>query len=407
MEGKVLDSFGIKPELLEVFTAAFSKELAREASRLSQAKDGLSAAKQLLSSQELSDSESGIRLFVNLKNAPADEGMQTLSGWIEKQMTELGSPTMYDGEGKLIGLDGFDKLMAVKFADWGGLDRISVEDFAEGPGMVLLPEYIRRQVVRGQKMHGVVDQLVATKVQERRNTYEPLWISYPSVRARNIEQIDQGTDLPRIEIRRRTKSVAKKDYGIVLNVAYNVLRDINMPEFQVLLWFVGFNNEQDKTEEIYTVVRSGDGTSIAPTAVTNATSGTLVYEDLTKLFIEFHPFRMNALITSKVVQRNIINMAEFKDPEAGFDFQRTGNLMSPLGAKMFRNDGGTTAVNNRYIPALDTRFAVVEVRNGELLIEGDKIISQKTEEVAISETLCYAILLEDATQVLDCQSALT
>jgi hypothetical protein len=90
-------------------------------------------------------------------------------------------------------------------------------------------------------------------------------------------------------------------------------------------------------------------------------------------------------------------MSEFKDPLAGFDFQKTGDLVSPLGSNLVRCD----EVPSDYVIGLDNRFAIEEVVSQPLLVEYDKVIEQKLEEAVISESVAYAKVIKEASMVMD------
>jgi len=95
--------------------------------------------------------------------------------------------------------------------------------------------------------------------------------------------------------------------------------------------------------------------------------------------------------------RQILTLTEFKDPLAGFKFQSTGELVSPLGAKLVRCD----EIPSDLIVGMDSRFAVEEVISQPLVVEYDRIIEQKFEEAVISESIAYAKVVKEAALVLD------
>ena len=78
--------------------------------------------------------------------------------------------------------------------------------------------------------------------------------------------------------------------------------------------------------------------------------------------------------------KTILTLAEFKDPLAGNRFQKTGELLTPLGSTLVRSDD----VANDLVLGLDNRFAVEEVITQPLIVEYDKVIEQRFEEAVIS-----------------------
>jgi hypothetical protein len=187
------------------------------------------------------------------------------------------------------------------------------------------------------------------------------------------------------------------DYGVTLKVSYKTLRHKSMMQFRVLLWYIGFRLQVDKEAMLAGVLINGDGNDNPATVINTDVSGTLDYNDLVKFWAEFSPFEMNTLICHKEKIRDILTLAEFKDPLAGFRFQATGKLVSPLGCKLIRCDEIATDL----VIGLDSRFAVEEVVSQPLMVEFDKIIEQKFEEAVISESVAFAKIINQASLVLD------
>ena len=142
---------------------------------------------------------------------------------------------------------------------------------------------------------------------------------------------------------------------------------------------------------------NGDGNSNDASTVNTDTSGTLTYDDLVTLWAQFSPFEMNTIICHIDQMKVILKMDEFKDPLAGFRFQKTGELFNPLGASLVRSD----EVASDLVIGLDNRFAVEEVITQPLMVEYDKIIEQRFEEAVITESVTYAKVLKEASVILD------
>jgi hypothetical protein len=187
------------------------------------------------------------------------------------------------------------------------------------------------------------------------------------------------------------------DYGVALKTSYKTLRHKTTAQFKVLLWYIGFRLQEDKIALLADVLINGDGNSNAATVITTDSSGTLDYDDLVKFWAEFMPFEMNCAICSKGKLRMLLALEEFKDPLSGFKFQSTGEMVSPLGAKLVRCDN----VADDLLIGFDSRFAAEEVIAQPLMVEFDKIVEQKFEEAVISESVAFAKVISDATLVLD------
>ena len=187
------------------------------------------------------------------------------------------------------------------------------------------------------------------------------------------------------------------DYGLALKTSYKALRYRTTSQFRVLLWYIGFKIQTDKISMLVDCLINGDGNNNAAAIVNTGTSGTLNYNDLISLWSQFSPFEMNTIVCHVDQLKTVLTLDEFKDPLAGYRFQNSGELFSPLGARLIRCD----SVPTDYVIGLDSRFAIEEVITQPLTIEYDKIIEQRFEEAVISESVTYARVIKEAAVVLD------
>jgi len=294
-------------------------------------------------------------------------------------------------------LDAFERQLAARGVRVGGSHPLTVELFYRG-APALLPEFMMREVRHGQSLRPELSGLVGSSSRVAGNRYTPFDIEAQAGDARwSLRPIGDGANVPAVVVTERVNSIDVRDYGLALKASYKALRHRTTPQFKVLLWYIGYRMQVDKLGLLVDVLINGDGNSNAATVMNTATSGTLAYADLVTFWGELHPFEMNTMICSKDKIKTILTMTEFKDPLAGFKFQGTGELVSPLGASLVRSDEVAT---DRII-GMDKRFAAEEVITQPLTVEYDKIIEQKFEEAVISESVAYAKVIPDAVKVLD------
>jgi len=103
------------------------------------------------------------------------------------------------------------------------------------------------------------------------------------------------------------------------------------------------------------------------------------------------------LLSAPATVKTILNLDEFKDPQAGMNFQGSGDLVTPFGAQLISAD----AVPADTIIGLDRRFALEEVYETGLLVESDRLLRQQLEGTAVSEVAGFAKVIADASKVLD------
>ncbi|MCP4634537.1 MAG: hypothetical protein GY855_16535, partial [candidate division Zixibacteria bacterium] len=230
------------------------------------------------------------------------------------------------------------------------------------------------------------------------NRYTPFYIdTSPGDTNWSLRPISDSAEIPSVLVNEQKHSITIPDYGISLKASYKALRHRSTAQFKVLLWYLGYRLQVDKNGLLVNTIINGDGNSNPAEVINTDVSATLEYDDLIKFYNEFYPFEMNTLIVHKDMLRTVLTLEEFKDPMAGSTFQTSGEMVSPLGAKLIRCD----EVPVDYVIGLDRRFAMEEVISQPLLVEYDKIIDQKIEEAVISESVAYAKIVETASKILD------
>jgi hypothetical protein len=300
--------------------------------------------------------------------------------------SEIGSP-----------LDAFERQLAVNGIKVSGKNAVSVELFYQG-APALLPEFMMREIKNGQKMRPELQKIVSSSNQITSSRYTPFYINVtPTDKKLSLKPIGDLADIPTITVGEQLHTITIPDYGVTLKTSYKALRSRSTTQFKVLLWYIGFKLQADKMAMVVDTIVNGDGNSNPASAINTQTSGTLTYSDLVSLYNEFFPFEMNTILCHKDKIKTVLNMEEFKDPMAGFNFQKTGELVSPLGSTLIRCDD----VPSDLIIGLDNRFAIEEVVSSPLMVEYDKVIEQKLEEAVVSESVAYAKVIKEASKILD------
>jgi hypothetical protein len=312
-------------------------------------------------------------------------------------LTELLEGDDYDPSPQGSPLDAFERQLAVAGVHVDGRSPETVEAFYR-TAPALMPEFVMREIRKGMAMRPEYNRLTSARTVIGSNRYSPLYIDVmPTDSTMSLRPIGEGADIPQITVTEQKNTVTVPDYGVALKTSYKTLRHRTTAQFKVLLWYIGFRLQADKVALLADVVINGDGNDNAATVVNTDVSGTLDYDDLVKFWAEFAPFELNTLICHKNKIREILTLTEFKDPLAGFKFQSTGELVSPLGSKLVRCD----EIATDRVVGFDARFAVEEVVSQPLMVEFDKIIEQKFEEAVISEAVAFAKVIKEASLVLD------
>ena len=92
----------------------------------------------------------------------------------------------------------------------------------------------------------------------------------------------------------------------------------------------------------------------------------------------------------------MLKLSEFQNPLTGLNFQGTGTLATPLGAKLLR----TSAMPAGKIIGLDKNYALERICGSEVLVEYDKLIDRQMERAAVSAVAGFAQIYGGASQGL-------
>ena len=301
-------------------------------------------------------------------------------------------------------LDAFERQLLLNGIIAEGTKGIPMEQFFVGGGLILLPEYILREIQRGYKMVQDPTELVATVVADAGPTVRPIYIRTDEAKKPLAKRgPGGGSAYPRVELLFRDKEAAIIDRGRQFDFSYRVVRNQRLPEFRVFLWWIGAQMAFDEVDEIYNILLNGDGTSAGASDVFAGNAGTFAYSDLVHLAISFNvPARMTHVLAAKSDVEKILNLTEFKDPQtwaAMEAFQKSGDFRSllPLNARLVITPHATATK----VLGLDRRFAVRESVAQPLMIEAEKVIAQKLESAVVSKESVYTVMVDGAALLSD------
>jgi hypothetical protein len=313
-------------------------------------------------------------------------------------LSELLETSEYDASPPESPLDAFERQLALAGIKLGGKYPTLVEQFYQ-KAPSLMPEFILREIRKGQAMRPELALLTAASTTVSNNRYTPFHIDTSATDKFSLRPIGEGSEIPHLLVTEQNHSINVPEYGLGLKASYKSLRYRTTAQFRILLWYIGFKLQTDKIALAVNCIMNGDGNSNPAPVINSASSGTLTYDDLITLWAQFDPFELNTIICHIDKLKSILTLPEFKDPLAGYRFQKTGEKFSPLGAALVRCD----EVPSDYVIGLDSRFAVEEVITQPLMVEYDKVIEQRFEEAVISESVAYAKVIREASTILDTQ----
>lgn len=339
--------------------------------------------------------------FDNLK---LDKGMYAESGKSFSQVLERMDPSENYRGTPYENLDAFQRQLKrfdikVKGPNSDCVDKF----FATVDSRVLFPEYIHRMINQGMEGEDHLSEIVSTVTNINSYDYRSLY-SVPSEEMKSLAEVSEGASIPETYIYARENFVTLKKRGRILSASYEAIRFQRLDLFSVMLRQIGAHMQSQLMDQAVDCLLNGDGLgndNKAPVyapgdAVIGGTSGVLDYEALVKFWCQFHPYEMNTLIVSPDMMVKLLNMDEMKNPLAGFDFQSKGNVISPLGAKLIRND----SLEAGTMIGLDRRYALEMVKAGDVMLEYDKLIDRQIERAAITCMMGFVKIQKEAVKAL-------
>ncbi|QZY56703.1 phage major capsid protein [Crassaminicella profunda] len=324
---------------------------------------------------------------------------QTLTQFLEAE----DSSKSYDD-----GLDAFQRqLKRFDIRVKGDNTDVIEKFFATNESAVLFPEYIARTVLVGLEKANILPEIVATTTTIDSDTYRSIYMNdgEDAKKRKSLKRVGEGGQLPVTTIKTKEQVVNIFKYGRLLQASYEALRRKKLNVFEIFLQQMGRQIALDMAYDAIRVIISGDGNKNAADifkigdADIGGTAGILTYDEYVSFWNEFSPYEMKTVLAPKVQLKDILTLTEFKDPQAGFTFQKDGKLISPLGAKLVRADQ-VQELGVEGIIGLDKGLCIEEIVEQGVTTESDKLIDKQFERTAISRVGGFNKLFQPSAKVL-------
>ena len=273
--------------------------------------------------------------------------------------------------------------------------------FHTAQSAVLFPEYIARSVRQGMEEADLLPHITAAVTRFEGMDYRSI-TSVPEKTKRELRRMEEGAAIPQTEVKTQENLVKLHKRGRMLVASYEAIRYQKLDLFSVTLRQIGAHINRMHLEDAIDVLLNGDGNSNPAQALKVGTSpiggtaGSLTYSELVDFWAQFDPYEMNTLLASGDVMLKLLKLTEFQNPLTGLNFQGTGKLATPLGAKLLR----TAALDSGTLIGLDKHYALEMVQGSDVLVEYDKLIDRQLERAAITSISGFAKLYTDAAKVL-------
>ena len=336
------------------------------------------------------------------ENIHLEKGMYGRSGQsFAKTLEELDPSEHYRGT-PLEGLDAFQRQLKRFDIKVKGAGSDMVEKFFHTTeSSVLFPEFVSRVVRQGLEEGSILPDLVATVTHFDGMDYRSI-TSVPTEEDKKLRRVEEGAAIPETVIRTQENLVRLHKRGRMLVASYEAIRFQRLDLFSVTLRQIGAYIGRMHLADAVGVLTNGDGNGNAAVVYKvgispiSGSAGTLSYEAMVDFWSQFDPYTMNTLLVGSDMMLAMLKMQEFQNPLTGLNFQGTGTLTTPLGAKLLRS----SVVPAGTLIGLDNRYALEQISSSDILVEYDKLIDRQLERAAITSISGFAKLSTDASKVL-------
>jgi len=331
-----------------------------------------------------------------------DKGMYGETGKSFTQVLEKLDPTE-DYKGTAYeGLDAYQRQLKRFDIRVRGTGSDAVEKFFRTTdSAVLFPEYVARSVRQGMEEENVLPSITATVTKFDGLDYRSIY-SVPTDDSKSLRRIEEGAVIPQTEVKVRENLVKLHKRGRMLVASYEAVRFQKLDLFSVMLRQIGSQIMRMHLEDAIDVLANGDGNSNAAgkfavgTSPISGTAGTLTYNQILEFWNQFDPYTLNTLLVSPDAMLQILKCSEFQNPLTGLNFQGTGELTNPIGAKLVK----TSAVPSGTVIGLDRAYALEMIQAADVSVEYDRLIDRQLERAAITSISGFAKLYTEAAKVL-------
>jgi hypothetical protein len=336
-------------------------------------------------------------------NLKLEKGMYRQEGMNFTQVLESLDPSENYRGTALEGTDAFQRQLKRFGIRVKGAGSSPVEKFFRTmDSAVLFPEYIARTVRQGMEENDILPAITATTTVIDSLDYRSIY-STATDEDKELQDVAEGAAIPETEVKTKEHLISLTKRGRMLVASYEALRFQKLDLFSVMLRQIGAHIQKQQLADAVNVLMEGDGNDNAAVVYTvgtspiSGTAGTLGYDQLVEFWGQFDPYTMNTILCSTGTMTKMLKIPELQNPLTGLNFQGTGKLTTPLGAQLHR----TSALADGVIIGLDNRFALEQVRAGDVLVEYDKLIDRQLERAAITSIAGFGKICTDAAAVLN------
>lgn len=324
---------------------------------------------------------------MSFDNIKLEKGLYTTGKSFTKALEEIDSSENYIGT-ELEGLDAYQRQLKRFDIKVSGSNSDTISKFfSTTDSAALFPEYVSRAVRQGLDENNAVDRIVAATTVIDSLDYRAI----ESVSDDNLAAADiaEGAIIPQTTIKVKETLTPLRKQGRMLVASYEAIKFQKLDLFTVALKQIGAYIANMQLDDAINTIYHSDCESLF--------SDDLDYSALVSLWNSFSPYNLTSIIATPKTVAGILNLPEFKDASAGFNFQSTGSLVTPFGAEIIKTDKVGT---DSFVVGLDKNYAIEKVQAGDVTVDFDKLIDRQLERASITSITGFSRIFDEASKIL-------
>lgn len=325
-------------------------------------------------------------------NIKLEKGLYTTGKGFTKSLEELDPSENYVGT-ELEGLDAYQRQLKRFDIKVSGINSDPVSKFFEtSDSAALFPEYVARAVRQGLSESNTVDELVASTTIIDSLDYRAIE-SVNTIDGEDEGVVLEGCFIPETTIKTKENLTKLKKRGKMLVASYEAIKSQKLDIFTIALKQIGDYIAQCQIMDLFqAIVDNNIG------QVSRVDPNKLSYVDLLNLWSAMEPYKLNTIIACPNTISQIMQIDEFKDSTAGLTFHATGEIVTPLGAKIVR---APASAGGDSIIGMDKNYAVEKVQFGDIVTDFDKLIDRQLERATVTATAGFSKIFDGASMLLN------
>jgi hypothetical protein len=279
---------------------------------------------------------------------------------------------------------------------------------------ILFPEFIGRTVREVMTNDILLSRLIGQYTTITGNAYKTIYCEDEPAQA-TLKRVTEGADLPKAKIKTRTQEVKIWKYGRAIEASYEVIRRMQIDLLAKHIARFGRQAAKDKTEEVLTILKDGDGNNNAAPILRlradmdpDATVGTLTAKGWINFLMQFEEFPADTLVCGKEAFMQMIltdlgsitaaDVLKLMSQGATTGITLTIPQLPKNNMNLFWHEN----VDTNYIYGINTANSIEQVTEaGSDIQEADRFITNQTQVLTISENSGFSKMFKEGCKILN------